>query len=146
MNEKIREFIKKQTCASICCSDENGTPYCFNCFYAFDSENGLLYFKSSDETYHFSCIKKNARISGTILPDKLNKLLVIGIQLLGDLLPPQHPMSKNSYIKYHKKYPMALAMQGEVFTIRINHVKMTDSWLGIGKKINWSRESTEIQP
>lgn len=144
MNKKIIKFIKKQTCASVCCADENGNSYCFSCYYAFNSEDGLMYFKSSDDTYHFALIKKNRLVAGTVLPDKLTKLFTIGIQFQGDILESQHPLTKDAYIKYHKKYPIGLAIKGEIFTIRLNSVKMTDSRMGIGKKIKWNRASTEI--
>ena len=76
MKESIIQFIKKQTCASICCVDKNGSPYCFSCFYAFNSDEGLLYFKSSSGTRHSEIISENPCIAGTILPDRLNKLMV----------------------------------------------------------------------
>jgi len=76
MKESIVQFIQKQTCASLCCVDEQGMPWCFSCFYAFKSEESLLYFKSSADSHHSPMMKRNPFIAGTILPDKLNKLLV----------------------------------------------------------------------
>ena len=72
MNSSILKFLEKQTCATICCIDEKANPCCFSCFYVFDSENGLMYFKSSAETEHAQLLEKNRLISGTVLPDKLN--------------------------------------------------------------------------
>jgi uncharacterized protein YhbP (UPF0306 family) len=139
MNETIILFIQKQTCATVCCVDENNKPYCFSCFYAFNAEDGLLYFKSSSGAHHSSLIKKNAFIAGTVLPDKLNTLLVKGIQFEGVVLDANHSLVKNAARYYHKKYPIALAMQGEISVIQITHIKMTDSTKGFGKKITWSR-------
>jgi uncharacterized protein len=47
MNENIIRFFQKQTCASISCVDDQYKPWCFSCFYAFNTELGLLYYKSS---------------------------------------------------------------------------------------------------
>jgi uncharacterized protein YhbP (UPF0306 family) len=140
MNITISDFLKNQTCASICCIDEQGQPYCFTCFYAFHYEEGLLYFKSSANSHHSALMKLNPTIAGTILPDKLNKLQVKGIQFEGTALDAQHPLAKQSLGNYLKQHPLALAMPGEVWTIRINSIKMTDSTLGFGRKINWTRD------
>jgi len=139
MNETIIQFLQKQTCATICCVDEQEKPYCFSCFYAFNPEDGLLYFKSSANSHHSELMKKNPFIAGTILPDKLNKLIVKGIQFEGILLDSQHAMVKQSGSNYLKKHPISLAIPGEVWTVQISHIKMTDSTKGFGKKIAWKR-------
>ena len=46
---------------------------------------------------------------------------------------------KDAYILYHRKHPIALAIKGEVFTIRLDSIKMTDSTKVFGKKIFWNR-------
>jgi uncharacterized protein YhbP (UPF0306 family) len=137
MNEAITRFLEEQTCATICCLDENGSPYCFSCYYVFNKENDVLYFKSSAEAHHSALVKNNPGIAGTVLPDKLNKLITRGIQLQGEVLQHLHPVAKDAYLRYHKKFPMALAIKGEVFTIQLSEIKLTDSKFGFGKKINW---------
>jgi uncharacterized protein YhbP (UPF0306 family) len=139
MNETITSFLQQQTCATICLLDSNGNPYCFSCFYAFNNEKGLLYFKSSADAYHSELIKINPLIAGTILPDKLNPLLVKGIQLAGLALNEQDPLTEKASLLYHKRHPLALNTKGDIRTIRINTIKMTDGTKGFGKKINWSR-------
>ena len=139
MNETIFKFIEKQTCASVCCVDENAAPYCFSCFYVFNQKDGLLYFKSSLSAKHSMIIANNPVIAGTILPDKLNVLLVKGIQFVGIILSENHPLTKQAAAYYYKKNPAAMAMPGEIWTIQIDTIKMTDSTLGFGKKINWNR-------
>jgi uncharacterized protein YhbP (UPF0306 family) len=140
MNENISDFLQKQTCATICCVDDQGKPYCFNCFYAFNSDLGMLYFKSSPDAYHSALMKKNPLIAGTVLPDKLNTLLVKGIQFEGEVLNERHSMFGQASANYHKKHPMAMAMSGDIWTVQINHIKMTDSTKGFGKKITWERD------
>lgn len=145
MNDNILRFLQQQTCATICCVSEQGNPYCFSCFYAFNEEEGLLYFKSSANAHHSALMKINPVIAGTVLPDKLNKLLVKGIQFEGIVLNTDHPLVKESLITYLKKHPMALAIPGDVWTIQINHIKMTDSTLGFGKKIIWDRTEKAVE-
>lgn len=140
INETITRFIQRQTCASVCCIDEEGMPYCFSCFYVFNREEALLYFKSSSDAHHSGLMKKNPFIAGTILPDKLNKLLVKGIQFKGIVLDADHPIAGQASAYYYKQHPMSLAIPGEIWFIQINHIKMIDSTLGFGKKITWGRD------
>ena len=146
MNENIVRFIQKQTCATLCCVDEQGKPWCFSCYYAFNSMEGLLYFKSSPASHHSSIMKKNLLIAGTILPDKLNKLLVKGIQFEGTVLDAKDPSMNKASGFYHNKFLLAQAMPGEISVIRIDHIKMTDSTLGFGKKNSWSRLNEQLIP
>lgn len=140
MNETIIQFLKEQTCASICCVDETGKPYCFSCFYSFNSTAGIIYFKSSADSHHAGLMKKNPFVAGTVLPDKLNKILIKGIQFEGIVLDTQQPLVKKSLAIYLAKYPLALAIPGDIWALQINHIKMTDSTLGFGKKIRWDRD------
>ena len=143
MHERIDEYIKQQSCANVCCVDGNGLPYCFSCFYACNSNDRLLYYKSPFDARHSKIILINPAVAGTIMPDKLNKLHVKGIQFEGTVLPLEHPSSKNAAAFYYKKNPMAVAMPGEIWTIQINNIKFTDSRLGFGKKLTWSRVEYE---
>ena len=140
MDEEIVRFLQQQTCATICVVDENGSPYCFNCMYAFTGEFGLLYFKSSADTHHAGLLKTSSLVAGTILPDKLNVILPKGVQFNGLVLQEHDPLTEKASLFYHKKFPIAIAVSGEVWTIRINRIKMTDSTKGFRKKITWASD------
>ena len=144
MDNIITEFLEKQSCASICCLNEHNSPWCFSCYFIFNPGEGLLYFKSSTGASHGSMMKKNPLVAGTVLPDKLNKLRVRGVQFEGVVLDSLDRLTLGASQYYHKKNPIALAIPGEVWTIQVNHIKMTDSALGFGKKITWFRESTMV--
>jgi uncharacterized protein YhbP (UPF0306 family) len=137
MDKHIVDFIKKQTVASICCLDQDNAPYCFSCFYAFDEVNALLYFKSSSSSKHSAYLMQDQKVAGTINPDKLNKLAIKGIQFSGIMLTPGQVTHANQL--YHMRFPFALAMAGDLWAVCINEIKMTDSTMGFGKKINWKR-------
>lgn len=145
MNKNIVQFIQQQTCATICCIDEQSNPYCFCCFYAFNQMEGLLYFKSSVNTLHSTLIKKNPVISGTILPDKLSKVIVKGVQFEGIVLDTQHPLVIHALKNYHNKHPLANTIPGEIWTIQINHIKMTDNTNMFGDKKEWLRNDKTIE-
>jgi uncharacterized protein len=141
MNEKIIQFIEKQRVATICCVDNEGKPYCFSCFYAFDNDKRLLYFKSSRTSSHAAFLENNPSVAGTIQPDKLNVLAIQGIQFTGTVYEANETTAADSKSVYHKKYPFALAMPGEVWIIEPTFIKMTDNSLGFGKKIVWEKEA-----
>ncbi len=134
-------FILEQTCASVCCIDQDNKPYCFSCFYALNEEEMVLYFKSSKDAHHSGLLMNNSSVAGTILPDKLKTVLVQGIQFEGEILNEDDPLMKHASSVYHRKHPMALAIPGHTWGIRIDHIKMTDSSKGFGFKINWQRET-----
>lgn len=139
MNKNIALFLEQQTCANICCVDEAYHPYCFSCYYAFQRETGILFFKSSSNSHHALLMKNNPHIAGTVLPDKLSKLLVKGIQFEGMVLDIHDILMKDALSHYLKQHPLAIAIPGEIWGIQINSIKMTDSTLGFGKKITWNR-------
>lgn len=139
MNEHFDSFLEENTCASFACLDPQGNPYCFTCFYAVDLKEGLLYFKSSHDSNHAGFLLKNQIVAGTILPDKLNKLQVKGIQFEGLILAFDDALAKSAGLHYYKTNPMAVAMPGEIWTVKIKRIKYTDSTLGFGKKIIWER-------
>jgi len=141
MNERIIAFLEGQKVASICCVDENNTPCCFSCFYAFDRLRNLLYFKSSVNTQHGMVLQKAPRVAGTIQPNKLNPLAIKGIQFKGTILGEDDPFTSNAKSFYHNKHPFAIAVPGEVWTIQLQQVKMTDNTLSFAKKITWQREN-----
>ena len=139
MNKTIIRFLQQQSCASICCTDGQAKPYCFSCFYVFNEAEGLFYFKSSVNSQHSALLKINPFIAGTVLPDKLNNLVIKGIQFTGIVLDAEQPLTKGATSKYLAQHPIASAIPGEIWVIRIDEIKMTDQTLGFGKKITWKR-------
>lgn len=140
MTEPIIQFVETQTCASICVVGNDNSPYCFSAYYAFSATDGLLHFKSSPDTTHGKMIEQNPNVAGTILPDRLVKLTTKGIQFTGEILQENDLQKKAAANSYYKKFPMAIAVPGQVYTIQIDTIKMTDSTLGFGKKIHWTRK------
>lgn len=140
MNDKIRQFIEKQKVATICCLDDEGKPYCFSCFYAYDKDKELMYFKSASSSHHAGYLENSAAMAGTIQPDKLNILAIQGIQFSGLVYEADAESGIDAKILYHKKYPFAAAISGELWIIEPQFIKMTDNSMGFGKKIIWERE------
>lgn len=141
VTENIIDFIKQQKCMSICCLNLEGLPYCFSCYYAFNSDAMQLYFKSSTDSNHVKYLNHHQKIAGTILPDKLKNLIVQGIQFEGSIILHHEADHKLASKTYHSKFPFALVMPGEVWLIEIDSIKMTDSTQGFGKKLVWKKSN-----
>jgi len=90
--------------------------------------------------YHSRILLQNPKVSGTIMPDKLNKLAVKGIQFTGVVLAENDPLCLDAFKKYHSRFPLAIAVPGVVSVIQLNQLKMTDNVTGIFKKHLWQRE------
>jgi uncharacterized protein YhbP (UPF0306 family) len=144
MNESHSRFIKKQKCVSICCVNEQGKPYCFSSYYALNAEENLLYFKSAADTSHIKFMKRNPVIAGTILPDKLQVLVVQGIQFQGLFLCSHDNTAHDASKLYYRKFPFALVIPGEIWTIQLTQIKMTDSTKGFGNKSAWVRAEPAV--
>ncbi|MEO9147111.1 MAG: pyridoxamine 5'-phosphate oxidase family protein [Ginsengibacter sp.] len=144
MDETILYFLKKQTAASISCIDEINEPYSFSCFFVFNDRENLLYYKSTIASYHSKILLQNPKVSGTVMPDKLNKLAVKGIQFAGVVLAENDPLCMGAFKNYHTRFPMAVAIPGVVWTIQLNQLKMTDNVPGIFKKHSWLREEKAV--
>lgn len=144
LDPSIIQFLENQTAATICCVNDQGMPYCFNAFYAFDTNGMKLYFKSQlSKTHHGSIIDKHTHVSGTILPDTLDKVLVKGVQFVGNV-------HKNDFfdvgaaMHYHTRHPMAMAVPGEMWTIELSYIKYTDNAMGFGHKTIWKKDDFEL--
>lgn len=137
MDKLITDFISSQTVASVACLDENNRPYCFSCFYAFDHDKQLLYFKTSPGSHHVKLLLKNPFVAGTIQQDKLNPLAIRGLQFSGVAYWQDGKMLDHASVLYHARHPMALTVEGEIWTIQLHTIKMSHNTLGFNKKVHW---------
>ena len=143
-NTRITNFISENKIATICCTDGQGLPYCFNCFYIFEEKNQLLFFKSSVETLHSKLLFQNAAVAGTILPQKLELLALKGVQFTGTALFSDIPDQIRPEIYYHKKLPLGITKPGHVFCIQLEMFKMTDNTNIFGNKLVWNKKELVV--
>ena len=138
----ITHFLESFKICTICFVDEDNKPHCINCFYYFDAENQLLVFKSSTGTNHTSLTKDGVPVSGTVLPEHIDLLKIKGLQFSGSIISNKEASNYNISFNYHKKYPVAIAMPGYIWAVKLNNLKYTDNSLVFGKKIIWKSKST----
>jgi uncharacterized protein YhbP (UPF0306 family) len=131
-------LIKNKLATLSTCAD--GQPHSAICFYAFDPEKSMLLIKSSRETMHVQQGLKNPVLSGTILPNIYSIGTLKGIQFTACFQETDQANDKAIREHYHRKFPMAMAIGGEVWMLKLLTIKMTDNTLGFGKKLYWSSD------
>ena len=134
----ISNFIREQSCATICTVNENHEPYCFSCLYAYDDENNCIYFKSQDNTTHIQNLNINSLVSGSILEDRLNINMIRGIQFTANVIPIEHGYNLKSDI-YYLRIPIAHNIPGKIWQLRFIKIKLTDNSKGFGYKTIWKK-------
>ena len=136
IDKRIITFLLSQTTLTIAtCSEDK--PYCATCFYVYSQEDNCLIFKSSKESQHILNALANNSVAGSVLPDKLVTAQLKGIQFTGTFTDPEGEHLKKLQRIYYKKYPFAIAVPGNIWSIELKGIKYTDNTLGFGKKISW---------
>ena len=60
-----------------------------------------------------------------------------GIQFRGVMEIPSDELAEKARNAYLKRFPVAVLMKTNLWTIKVNYIKMTDNRLGFGKKLIW---------
>ncbi|WP_107697441.1 pyridoxamine 5'-phosphate oxidase family protein [Campylobacter concisus] len=135
MDERIVKFLKKMHLASICAIDDDGQPYAFSAFYAFDELNFSLLLASSDESSHVKFLKNSKLVAGTVALDTKIVGKIKGVQFQGVM----REASASEREIYFKRFFYAKAMDPKIWCINLEKLKFTSNVLGFGKKIKWER-------
>ncbi|HMO32079.1 MAG TPA: pyridoxamine 5'-phosphate oxidase family protein [Lacibacter sp.] len=138
MEPGMEKFLEEQTVLSMATS-VNDKPYCASCYYAFVPGDNLLVFKSDEDTQHIEDALRNNQVAGTVLPDKLEKTKIRGIQFSGVFRKPEGSEKAKAERKYLSKYPVATLFRGTIWVIELSRIKFTDNALLKGRKILWER-------
>ena len=135
MDERIVKFLKKMHLASVCAIDDDGRPYAFSAFYAFDEVNFCLLLASCDESSHIKFLKNSKLVAGTVALDTKIVGKIEGVQFQGAM----RKASEDEQKKYFRRYFYAKAIDPKIWSISLEKVKFTSNTLGFGKKIKWER-------
>ena len=133
MDEKIIKFIKKMHLLSLAVTSEN-EPYAASCFYAFDENNSSFIVAGSDYTTHVRAALGGV-VSGTVALDTKVIGRIEGLQFKGEFMRASELEEKI----YFKRFPYALPMKPQIFSVKLSWIKFTSNTLGFGKKIIWNR-------
>ena len=135
MDERIVKFLKKMHLASVCAIDDDGQPYAFSAFYAFDEISFSLLLASSHESSHVKFLKNSKLVAGTVTLDTKIVGKIEGVQFQGVM----SEASESGREIYFKRFFYAKAMDPKIWSISLEKVKFTSNTLGFGKKIFWQK-------
>ena len=135
MDERIVKFLKKMHLASVCVIDDDGQPYAFSAFYAFNEISFSLLLASSNESSHIKFLKNSKLVAGTVALDTKIVCKIEGVQFQGVM----REASASEREIYFKRFFYAKAMDPKIWCINLEKLKFTSNVLGFGKKIKWER-------
>ncbi len=136
MDSRIVKFLKRHHVLTLATVSAEGTPYCANAFYAYDSECNRIVFTSDDSTRHAQEMLNNARVAASVVLETRIVGKVQGLQICGTAERGNDADRK----VYLHRFPYAAAV-GELhlWSIEPDFLKFTDNTLGFGKKLIWKR-------
>ncbi|MCQ2959059.1 MAG: pyridoxamine 5'-phosphate oxidase family protein [Bacteroidales bacterium] len=138
--KKITDFVKEHHVITVA-TDNNGQPWCFNAFYAFDENNQSFIITSHDDTRHIQEVLTNKRIAGSIVLETEIVGKVQGLQFSGEMSLCENDDEKRAKKVYNKRFPLTTLAPKILWEIKIFEAKYTDNTLGFGKKLLWSKNS-----
>ncbi len=139
LESSVIKFIKKHHVLTFATSNNN-EPYCANCFYAYMEEENCLVFASEESTKHIQDALKQRLVAGSIVLETHIIGKIQGIQFNGQIFLPQDDFAQKAKHTYVKRFPFARLMNTTLWVIELTFIKMTDNYLGFGKKILWNKE------
>ena len=133
----IVQFLERNRVATVCFS-RNGDLHAVNCFFAFDAELMLLYFKSSEGSNHDDLVFSGNGVVGGILPDMISVNALHGMQFRGNTVPPGAIDSDRATRIYGGKFGFSRFLPGYFWAVKLAFVKFTDNRVRFGHKVIWT--------
>lgn len=140
----IVHFLERNRVATVCFS-RNGDLHAINCFFAFDAELKLLYFKSSEGSNHDDLVFSGNGVAGAILPDMISVNALHGMQFRGNTLLPAMIDNERTALVYGGKFRFSRLLPGYFWAVRLVFVKFTDNRVRFGHKISWTRRAVRLE-
>jgi uncharacterized protein len=134
--KRIIEFIKKHHVLTLATCVENN-PWCANCFYVWLEDENCFVFTTDNATKHAQDAMQNQNVAGSVVLETSVVGKIQGIQFRGVMEIPAGELAEKAKTAYLKRFPVAVLMKTNLWTVKVNYIKMTDNRLGFGKKLIW---------
>ncbi len=133
--KRITAFIARHHVLTLATVSAEGSPYCANCFYAYDRERNLFIFTTDDATRHGSEMAADGRVACSIVLETRIVGKVQGLQVCGRAARGDEAAKR----RYIARYPYTAAAPLNIWVVEPDFMKLTDNTLGFGKKLIWTR-------
>jgi len=134
--KRIVDFINQHHVLTLATCVENH-PWCANCFYVWLEEENCFVFTTDNATKHAQDAIQNQNVAGSVVLETSVVGKIQGIQFRGVMEIPSDELAEKARNAYLKRFPVAVLMKTNLWTIKVNYIKMTDNRLGFGKKLIW---------
>jgi hypothetical protein len=142
LHKRIKSLFRRHHLLTIATVSEQGA-WCASCFFAWDEENNTLVITTDPDTRHGAELRSNPSVAGTIALETMRVGRIRGAQFTGTTSEPAGDGLKRARRIYLKRFPYAALVDLHLWTITLNHIKLTDNRLGFGKKIIWDSKSQD---
>jgi len=132
LDPKIEAFLRAHHLLTLA-TCQNHMPYCASCFYAFIKEYATFVIATDAQTRHGREALENVHVAGTVALETKIVGKIQGAQFTG-VFKAADEAEKKAYLR---RFPYAIAMNPELWSIAISYLKFTDNTLGFGKKLEF---------
>ncbi|DAB36750.1 MAG TPA: hypothetical protein CFH80_03230 [Sulfurospirillum cavolei] len=132
LDPKIEAFLRAHHLLTLA-TCQNHMPYCASCFYAFIKESATFVIATDAQTRHGREALENVHVAGTVALETKIVGKIQGAQFTG-VFKAADEAEKKAYLR---RFPYAIAMNPELWSIAISYLKFTDNTLGFGKKLEF---------
>lgn len=137
--DTICRFLRNHHVISIAACAE-GKIWSASCFYVFDADAARLIVMTSKHTRHGSMLAVQPAFSATIAGQPENIAQISGIQLGGRAECLEDPSARQAALTlYYAAYPVARAMNSDVWALYPDEIKLTDNKRVFARKTHWTR-------
>ena len=132
LDPKIEAFLRAHHLLTLA-TCQNHMPYCASCFYAFIKESATFVIATDAQTRHGREALANVHVAGPVALETKIVGKIQGVQFTG-VFKAADEAEKKAYLR---RFPYAIAMNPELWSIAISYLKFTDNTLGFGKKLEF---------
>jgi len=138
LHKRIKSLFRRHHLLTIATVSNHG-PWCASCFFAWDEVNNVMVFTTDPATRHGAELRSNPAIAGTIALETMRVGRIRGAQFTGTVTEPDGVELARARKIYLRRFPYAALADLHLWTIRLNHIKLTDNRMGFGHKETWNR-------
>lgn len=138
IDERILKFISKHHVMTLATVNECGEPHCCSLFYVYLPDCNLFVFTTDKDTVHGRHLSCNSKVAANITLETKIVGMIEGLQIEGISEQVDEKLLPEIKKAYLKKYPFAVFMDIELWTLEPAFMKLTDNKMGFGKKLIWS--------
>ena len=140
IDHRILDFIGNHHVLTVACASREGSLWCANAFYVYDSQEAGFIITSEEKTRHAQLFLENPSVTGSVVLETEQVGKIQGLQFTGTVRRCDGGLFDRCRLLYLKHFPYAVFKGGEVWLISLDVIKYTDNRLGFGQKILWRRD------